>query len=40
MYRGNAERTEPLDHASVGPVDVANDDRLHANSSTAIGNSR
>ena len=37
---GNAERAETLDEISFGTLDVADDDRLHASSSIAIGNSR
>ena len=35
-----AERAEPLYQSSVGALDVADNDGLHASSSTAIGNSR
>ena len=40
VHGGDAERAEPLHQIRIGALDVANDDRLHANSSTAIGNSR
>ena len=40
VHGGDAERAEPFDDIGIGALDVANDDGLHANSSTAIGNSR
>ena len=38
--RDEAERAEPFDDIRVRPFDIADNNRFHANSSTAIGNSR
>ena len=38
--RDEAERAQPFDQSRIGALDVADDDRLHASSSMAIGNSR
>ena len=40
MRGGDAEHAEPFNQPRIGALDVANYDRLHTNSSTAIGNSR
>jgi hypothetical protein len=40
VHRRHAERAEAFDHRRVGAVDIADNDRLHASSSIAIGNSR
>jgi hypothetical protein len=40
VHRRHAKRAQPLDDIRVGPMDVADNDRLYASSSTAIGNSR
>jgi hypothetical protein len=40
MRGGDAERAQPFDQLSISSLDVADDNRLHASSSIAIGNSR
>ena len=40
VHRRCAKRAEPLDDIGVGSPDVADNDRLHASSSNATGNSR
>ena len=40
VHGGGAERAEPLDQRGIGSLDVADNNRLHASSSIAIGNSR